>query len=293
MRAPAALLLIALAGCAATAQPRVTLAIEPGELELTRERLQRWVGESQAMIRETFGAFPVAELDVRIHPRGRSRGIRDGTTGPQDGGARIDVGVGRTADERALERDWVLVHEMIHLAVPELPPAQHWFEEGVATYLEPFARARGGRLGEEDVWRELTRNYGQGLPRPGEGGLDDTHSWARTYYGGALFCLVADIGIARATHGTKTLRDAFRGTVARGTSIREHADLARFAQELDQVVGVEVVAPLYVQWAHAPVQLDLDALWSELGVVREGQRLRFDDSAPLAAWRTGLVRAAR
>jgi len=293
VRTGAASLLIALAGCAANPAPRVTLEVEPGELALPRERLQRWVDESEAQIRETFGALPVAELRVRVQPRGRARGIRDGTTGPQDGGALIEVGVGGTADERALERDWVLVHEMIHLAIPELPPAQHWFEEGAATYLEPFARARGGKQGEEDVWRELTRNYAQGQPRPGEGGLDDTRTWARTYYGGALFCLVADIAIARATHGTKSLRDAFAGAVARGASICQHDDLAHFAAELDSCLGVEVVAPLYAQWAHTPVHVDLDALWKELGVVREGRGIRFDDSAPLARWRAGLVRAAR
>jgi hypothetical protein len=290
VRTGAALLLIALGGCAANPAPRVTLEVEPGELALPRERLQRWVDESEALIRETFGALPVAELCVRVQPRGRARGIRDGTTGPQDGGALIEVGVGGAADERALERDWVLVHEMVHLAIPELPPAQHWFEEGAATYLEPFARARGGKQSEQDVWRELTRNYAQGQPRPGEGGLEDTRTWARTYYGGALFCLVADIEIARATHGTKSLRDAFAGTVARGISIRQHSDLEHFAAELDRALGVEVVAALHARWAHTPVQVDLAALWKELGVVREGHAIRFDDSAPLAGWRAGLVR---
>ncbi len=300
MRAQAALASLSLAGCAAlaggagsarpAAEPRITLAIAPGELALSRERLQRWVDDAQAMIRETFGAFPVAELDLTVQPRGRSRTIHDGTSGPQGAGAAIEVGIGGAADERALERDWVLVHEMIHLAIPELPREQHWFEEGVATYLEPFARARGGKCSEEDVWRELTRNYAQGLPRAGEGGLDDTPSWARTYYGGALFCLVADVEIARATHGTRSLRDGFRATVARGASIREISNLARFAAELDRALGVEVVAPLYAEWAHTPVQVGLDALWRELGVVREGRGVRFDAAAPLAAWRAGLVR---
>jgi hypothetical protein len=290
VRARSALLfLLALAGCASTARPSVTLEIEPGELALSRERLQRWVDESQAIIRASFGALPVAELHVRVQPRGRARGVRDGSTGPQDGGALIEVAIGGAADEHALERDWVLVHEMIHLAVPELPPAQHWFEEGVATYLEPFARARGGKLGEQDVWRELTGEYAQGLPLPGEGGLEDTRTWARTYYGGALFCLVADIGIARATHGTKSLRDAFAGTVARGMSIRQGSDLEHFAAELDRALGVEVVGPLHAQWAHTPVQVDLAELWKELGVVRAGREIRFDDSAPLAAWRAKLA----
>jgi len=295
-----ALLLGSLAGCAGagaaqrpSAEPRLTVEFAPGELALPRERLQRWIDESQAMICETLGSFPVPELALTIRPRAAARGVRDGRTWTSGSCASIEVGVGSGAGERALERDWVLVHEMIHLAVPELPRSQHWFEEGVATYLEPFARARGGKRSEEEVWRELTRDYAQGLPQAGEGGIDDTRTWARTYYGGALFCLVADVGIARATQGRKSLRDAFAGTVARGHSILEPSDLGHFARELDRAVGVDVVAPLYAQWAHAPVQVDLAALWKELGVVREGRTMRFDESAPLAAWRAALVRPAR
>jgi len=298
-RASCVLLALALGGCTsarpgeraaqAPAEPRITVEFAPGELALPRERLQRWVDESNAMVSEMLGRFPVPELALTISPRGRSRGIHDGTTRARGGGATIEVGVGGRAGERALERDWVLVHEMIHLAIPNLPPAQHWFEEGVATYLEPFARARGGKQTEEDVWRELTRDYPQGEPRPGEGGMDDTSTWARTYYGGALFCLAADVAIARATHGTKSLRDAFAGTVARGRSILEDSDLAHFASELDRSLGLDVVAPLYREWSHTPVRLDLDALWKELGVVREGSTLRFDSAAPLAAWRASLV----
>lgn len=295
----AALLLFASAGCTAGAreaadpppvqEPRITVEFAPGELALPRERLQRWVDESAAMIRETFAAFPVSELELTLVPRGSSRGIHDGTTRGANGRATIQVGVGGRAGESALERDWVLVHEMIHLAVPNLPPAQHWFEEGVATYLEPFARARGGKRSEEDVWRELTRDYAQGLPQPGEHGLDETQTWASTYYGGALFCLVADVEIGRATQGKRSLRDAFRGTVARGENILKESDLARFSVELDRVLGVDVVAPLYARWAHTAVPIDLDALWKDLGVVREGRTVRFDDTAPLARWRASLV----
>ena len=82
--------------------------------------------------------------------------------------------IGKTTTAREFDEDWMLVHEMLHLAIPNLPGNQHWFEEGIATYLEPFARARGGKQTEEDVWRELTRDYPQGEPRPGEGGMDDT-----------------------------------------------------------------------------------------------------------------------
>ena len=48
-------------------------------------------------------------------------------------------------------------------------------------------------------WAEDRREMPRGLPNRGEGGMDDTHTWARTYWGGALFCLQADVAIREQT----------------------------------------------------------------------------------------------
>ena len=39
-----------------------------------------------------------------------------------------------------------------------------------------------------------------GLPKEGDKGLDYTHTWGRTYWGGAIFCLLADIEIRQQTN---------------------------------------------------------------------------------------------
>ena len=93
-----------------------------------------------------------------------------------------------------------MTHEMVHLAFPSVPDEHHWIEEGIATYVEPIARAQVGDLSPEIVWRELVDGLPKGLPAPGDHGLDNTHTWGRTYWGGALFCLMADIEIHRRTN---------------------------------------------------------------------------------------------
>jgi hypothetical protein len=35
----------------------------------------------------------------------------------------------------------------------------------------------------------------QGEPQRGDRGLDGTHTWGRTYWGGAMFCLLTDVEI--------------------------------------------------------------------------------------------------
>ena len=62
--------------------------------------------------------------------------------------------------------------------------SHHWIEEGLATYVEPIARARAGGLTPQKVWGDMVDAMPQGLPKPGDRGLDFTHTWGRTYWGG-------------------------------------------------------------------------------------------------------------
>ena len=42
-----------------------------------------------------------------------------------------------------LEQDWVMTHEMCHLAFPSMDEKYVWLGEGLASYLEPLACERG------------------------------------------------------------------------------------------------------------------------------------------------------
>jgi hypothetical protein len=74
-----------------------------------------------------------------------------------------------------------MTHELIHMAFPSVRRRHHWIEQGLATYVEPVARAQAGTLSAERVWADLMRDLPRGEPGPGDGGLDDTGSWGRTY----------------------------------------------------------------------------------------------------------------
>src|SRR5205085_2418134 len=109
-----------------------------------------------------------------------------------------------------LDSDWRMTHEIIHLAFPNMADEHRWIEEGISTYVEPVARAQAGQLPPEAVWKEFARDMPQGQPDSGDQGLDNTHTWGRTYWGGALFCLAADVQIREKTSNRKGLRDALR-----------------------------------------------------------------------------------
>ncbi len=52
---------------------------------------------------------------------------------------------------------------------------------------------------------------------------------------------------------------------------------------------VAVLSELYDQWGAAPMQVDLEALWRDLGVERNGPRAALNDEAPLAAIRRAIT----
>src|SRR5260370_683666 len=121
----------------------------------------------------------------------------------------------------------MMTHEMIHLTFPSVAEKHHWIEEGIATYVEPIARIRAGRLNASQMWADLMRDIPQGLPAAGDQGLDNTRTWGRTYWGGALFCLLADIGIRKHTGNAKGLQDALRAINRAGGTTGTHLALQR------------------------------------------------------------------
>jgi hypothetical protein len=267
-------------------ESRIHVALPP-ELQHDSAALLAWVERCARAVANYYAGFPVRvlELDVRSWAGDGIHGGQALPTSPPT--IRIRVGQ-RTSSER-YERNWSLTHEMVHLAFPNVPKAHHWIEEGLATYVEPIARARAGWITEQAVWAEWIDNMPRGLPVPGDGGLDGTASWGRTYWGGALYCLLADVEIRKRSQGRHGLPHALRAIVAAGANIARRWPLEQALRTGDEATGTTVLIETYHRMKDRPLHVDLDALWKDLGVERRSGRVVFDDSAPLAAVRRGIV----
>src|SRR6202035_5132232 len=165
----------------------------------------------------------------------------------------------------------------------------HWIEEGIAVDVEPIARIQAKQMSAEQMWADLARDMPRGEPQEGDRGIDHTHTWGRTYWGGALFCFVADVEIRRRTENKKGLQDALRGILNAGGDITHDWDLTEAFKVGDRVTGTTVLSDLYAKWKDAPVQVDLAALWKELGITPDGKNVRLADDAPLAAVRRAIT----
>jgi hypothetical protein len=265
---------------------RINLMIAPGKLVISDAELETWVANAAKAIVTYFGRFPMPEVLVILVP---SRGpwVGEGKTLSGGGGA-IFMRVGEVAPVRALHEDWVLVHEMIHLAFPSVAREHDWAEEGLATYVEPFARARAGLMSAEDAWLGLVDGAPNGLPAAGDRGLDRTPTWGRTYWGGALFYLLADVEIRKRTKNTKGLEHALRGILAEGGNNAHRWSLDDAFAAGDRATGVPVLRELHEVMGKTPHPVDLEALWRELGVVKSRGTIRFVD-APKASIRRAIT----
>jgi hypothetical protein len=252
------------------------------------EPLLAWVRRSAGAVSSYYGgAFPVKRVDLQINTGAPGR-IGGGTTWGGDE-PRIRIRVGRDTSPSDLRDDWVLTHEMVHLAFPDMPQPLSWAGEGLATYVEPVARARVGNLSAERVWQDLVRNLPKGLPGPGDPGLDGTRDWGRTYWGGALFWLLADVQIRERTNNRMGLEHALRGIVAAGGSIESRWSIEKTLAEGDRTLGLAVLVPLHARMGPTPMSMELDDLWRRLGVARGGAGVTFDDRAPLASIRRAIT----
>lgn len=266
-----------------------------GALDLPPDAVLGRIQASAAAVTAYYGRFPVSRARVLIIPVPGRGGMAQGTTWGDRAGfpGFTRIRIGQHANAADLAEDWLTTHELVHMAFPTLPDDQHWMEEGLATYVEPLARVQSGELNARQVWRDMVRDMPKGEPEPGDRGLDNTHTWGRTYWGGALFCLVADVEIRRATGNRKGLQDALRAIVAHGGTIDHEWPLDKALAVGDEATGTHVLSGQYRKWKDTPISVDLDKLWAELGIKRNGDEIEFVDSAPLARIREAIAHSSR
>jgi hypothetical protein len=182
-----------------------------------------------------------------------------------------------------------MTHEFVHLGFPGMRRQHHWLEEGQATYIEPIARAQIGTLRVERVWGDMIRDMHQGQPGPNDRGLDFTRTWGRTYWGGAIYCLLADVRIRERTGNRAGLQQALRGVNAADGNIEYDWPIEEALSAADAAVKTPVMTELYNQMKDKPYAPDLTELWQRLGVETAEGKVRFRDDAPLASVRKAIT----
>lgn len=273
-----------------------SIGVPGGRIDVTLDRrsespsdavLLAWAAKAGRAVAAYYGTYPVDRVELTIHAGGPGK-ISGGRTFGEGGRARIRISVGADSTEKDLASNWELVHEMVHLAFPSMD--EHaWIEEGIATYVEPLARARAGLAPADDIWKWLLWGLPKGLAGIENRGVERSSGWDATYWGGALFCFLADVEIRQHTDNKRSLDDALRGIVKAGGDVRVSWPIERALKTGDAAVGVPVLEELHAKLANGPVRVDLPDLFRRLGVSGGKDGVVYDERAPLAAIRKGIT----
>ena len=264
----------------------ICVLFQDSELKTQQTLLHTWIERSARIVAAYYGRFPGEHVDLVLGSMSGD-GVGGGRT--TNDPLKIQIRVGESIGAEALKNDWVLVHEMVHLALPEVGRSHNWLAEGLATYVEGVARAQAGNREVSDVWAEARHSMPAGLPKSGEGGMDETPTWGRMYWGGALFCLQADIAIREQTHNRLGLQTALQAILQRTGGYRNEAKIEDVFKIGDEATGTSVLQSLYQKSRSTAQMTDLKLLWQQLGVPDDPQSQPFDPHAPLAAIRIAIT----
>jgi hypothetical protein len=263
----------------------INVVFADGAPGLDKQAVLRWVRDCAGAISTYFGRYPTQAYGLLV-VADAGDGVGHATTyGYRGSATRIHVGI--DADQRSFARDWVLVHEMVHTALPDLPRRALWLQEGSATWIEPVARAQAGNLPVAEVWREAIDGMPKGVRPVAAGGMDGTREWGRLYWGGATFWLEAEIAIYQQSRGRFLLRDAMRAInrASGGNTVEWSPE--EMMEAGDRATGTTALRSLYGKFSSHGIDATLPVLFERLGVVPvQSQSVSLDPRAELA----GLTR---
>jgi len=260
-----------------------------GRLNISQRQLQSYIEDASRAVIKYYGRFPLSQTVINVTATpGDTVGFATATYDDDAECGVIDINIGRNVDSQSLDTSWTLTHEMLHLAFPVVHHNRRWLAEGIATYAEPIGRLRTGKLSAEEVWSDLVDNCPSGLPAQGAPGLNKNGSWGSTYWGGALFCLLADVEIRKQTNNRLGLEHALRAITDSGGSAASDWTAEQAIATGDRALGLQVLQSLYARMALRPGYVDLPTLWRELGVKRVGGSVVLVDNAPLSHIRRAI-----
>lgn len=263
----------------------ITVGIAGAGYATTEDELAQWLEQTWTPLATYYeGLGRLQPLILVVPGEGRIHGVTLG-----NGGSSVLLHVGPEVTGPDALDSWVPTHEFIHVLFPSVTPRLPWIEEGLATYVEPIVRARAGHVSAEQFWRDLARGLPRGLPQPGDRGLDNTRTWGRTYWGGALYWLLVDLRLRERTQNQRSVNDALRSILHAGGNVSADWPLDRILSVADAATQGSEFRDTYAQMGQAPWAPDLRRLFSDLGVSVKGERVTFNDSARLANVRASIT----
>lgn len=270
---------------------KVDLTVAHGFTTLDLDGAERWLRRSLVLHAGLFVDFPCPAWSLVVVPApagttGRGSPVVFGTTS-RGGGPHIVAWLPADIRAEALPGEWVLIHELFHLAQPWIE--DDWFAEGLATYYGEVLRARGGVLTPVQLWAGLLDGFRRGASVGGtlplgreEDEMTTRRTYWRVYWGGAAIALLADVDLRSRKAGN--LDDGVRALSSRLGLTDANSAMAAMAD----ATGDDAFRALAKVALASTAFPDVAGTLAALGVRDGPDGVTLDDAAPLAAIRRAI-----
>jgi predicted metalloprotease with PDZ domain len=250
-----------------------------------------WVRGAATRVASLYGRFPCDATVFVVPVRGADEIVFGRVLSLA--GASVALLFGDEASPERAHQDWVAVHELFHLSTASFMGEGHWLEEGLATFYEPVLRERAGWMTEADLWSHFAASMPRGVRKEGEpASIEERDDIDSTYWGGALFVMLADLAVLESTKGARSLDDAMRAALQKDGDATHSSTVAEFLRTGDEATGTHALADTYASFAMAGGPVDLDGIWRRLGVeARSDGSVVLHDDAPMAFARKAIAGA--
>lgn len=263
-----------------------------------RAMLEAWLAHVSRATLSAYGKLPLADVQVLIVPdrdtNNEAVGFGQSSRGQ---GHALTLFVDPDKSAGAFDRDWVAVHELSHLFHPYLDDEGSWLAEGLATYYQNVLRARAGLLTPAEAWEQIDYGFARGRGATGVhdiplGASGERPNFMRIYWSGTAYWLEVDAELRRTSGNKLDVDEALRRFDDCCLPSYRAWEPAEFVAKLDALLGTDVFRKHFDAYAERRDFPDLKPLYARLGLVRAGDSIRLDDTAPDAAVRRAIMAPA-
>jgi hypothetical protein len=278
------------------------LSIVDGADAAQRRALETWIAKISRANLSAYGRLPLSDVQLLVVPIGRSDEAVEFGQSTRGQGNALTLFVDVAQPESAFDHDWVAVHELSHLFHPYLGDRGSWLAEGLATYYQNVLRARAGMLTPEQAWAALDDGFARGRASTRDDemtlesasmGENGRSNFGRIYWAGTAFWLEVDLDLRAASRNRLSVDEAMRRFDACCLPSYRLWKPEDFVAKLDALLDTDVFRKRFAEFKDARTFPDLAPVYRDLGIVREGHALSYDDRAPAADVRSAIMTSAR
>ena len=253
--------------------------------------VRTWVGTSAINISRVYGDFPVANAGVLVVALGDRYG-----SGPipwaevqRSGRPEAHFFINERLPLERFLSDWTPTHELAHLLHPSIDWQFKWVYEGLASYYQNVARARGGQLTPQQAWQKLYDGFQRGLQQSRQTWRSAGPKYMEMYWRGAAAALIADVRLRKESDNRHSLDSALAQFRQCCFAPAVTWDGFAFFRRLDQLSDSEVFSAVFGRYARSDAFPDVMPVFKELGIRIERGRVRLSDDSDWLALRTDLM----